>query len=312
MPSPCRFSAAAAVVVSALLGCPASRTHVGPGPPDPPPAETGPQAAVSLPEGGRLAVLEIAGSDLPVEGRAYLSRKVRAAALAALGPGWEVMTRENMLALVDESQGQQVEEGTCEIGTFRNLGADLGVAGEVVRFAGRLRLTLSAYEVASGRLLRTAEVSGADEERLVADLPAGCARLFGVGTDEPDGSPPDPRDAAQRVHVTLTAPAPLVARVEDLVRHHPGLSLAPAKEHSDLVLTGQVDARAVSDIHGLFSTRASFHVRLLESGSGNRLATFAEDGFKGFGSSPEQAVQSAKAAAADRLYALIEKHLEGE
>ncbi len=98
----------------------------------------------------RLAVLEIKGADLEPKALAYLSRRVRGEALKHLPAGWEVMTRDNMLVLIDAAQGQCVKEGECEVETGRHIGADVVVAGEVVRLAGRLRLTLHAYETRGG------------------------------------------------------------------------------------------------------------------------------------------------------------------
>jgi len=89
------------------------------------------------------------------------------------------MTRDNMLVLIDAAQGQCVREGECEVETFRNIGADQGVAGEVVKLGGMLRLTLHAYDAKSGGLLATAEAAAWDLDGVLARLPDACATLLG-------------------------------------------------------------------------------------------------------------------------------------
>ena len=94
----------------------------------------------------RLAVLEFKGSALDGEGLAYLSRKVRGEALTYLPPGWTVMTRDNMLVLIDAAQGQCIKEGECEVETGRYVGADLVVSGELLKLGSKLRLTMNSYD----------------------------------------------------------------------------------------------------------------------------------------------------------------------
>jgi len=145
----------------------------------------------------RLAVLEFSGKALAEDGLAYLTGRVRAEAVQHL-PDWEIITRDNMLVLLDASKGQCLREGECEVETGRHLGADLVVAGEVVRFAGRLRLTLNAYDTRSGRLLRSAEASGSDEHGLVDGLPEACRRLFSGSGEAPPEAKPAPPPAPRR------------------------------------------------------------------------------------------------------------------
>jgi len=81
----------------------------------------------------RLAVLEFGGTGLDEEGRRYVSRVVRGEALKHQPDGWQVMDRQNMLVLLEAHAGACLREGRCDVETFQNIGADLGVAGEVVR-----------------------------------------------------------------------------------------------------------------------------------------------------------------------------------
>ncbi len=146
----------------------------------------------------RLAVLEFKGEDLAPKALSYLSRKVRGEALKHLPAGWEVMTRDNMLVLIDAAAGQCVKEGECEVETGRHIGADLVVSGEVVKLGSKLRLTMNAYDTASGRLLRTAEAASADVDGLIERLPGACRTLFGGSrTARPARRPSDQRFGEQ-------------------------------------------------------------------------------------------------------------------
>ncbi len=139
----------------------------------------------------RLAVLELRGTAVSPDGLAYLGRRIRGQALRQLPSDWEVMTRENMLVLIDAANGECMREGECEVETGRNIGADLVVSGEVVRFGGALRVTMALYDTHSGRLRRTAEAAARDESGLVSALPRACGELL-AGLKEPPVVPPQP------------------------------------------------------------------------------------------------------------------------
>lgn len=127
----------------------------------------------------RLAVLEFSGEALGPDKRAYLARRVRAELKSLLPADVVVVTRENVQALVDAQAGECLEEGSCAIETLRNIGADRGVEGSLVRFGDGLRLHMNLYDVGSGALVRSAEAAGLDEQHLANDLPDACRRLLG-------------------------------------------------------------------------------------------------------------------------------------
>ena len=127
----------------------------------------------------RLAVLELEGSGLDAEGRSYLADEIRGAALRYLPAGWKVMDRGNMLALIDAQAGECAKEGECDVDTFRNIGADQGVSGKVVKLGSKLRLSLRLYESANGTLVRQSSAAAKGVDGLLDQLPAVCARLFG-------------------------------------------------------------------------------------------------------------------------------------
>ena len=171
-------------------------------------------------EARRMAVLEFRGTAVEAEGLAYLSRRVRGESLSNLGEGWEVMTRENMLVLIDASLGECVREGECDVETGRNIGADRVVSGEVVRFGGDLRLSLALYDTRTGRLLSTAEAAAPDERGVAERIAPAVARLMSARPPEPldpvdpPPPPPPPRPPPSTTSGTLVVEgAPAGARV---------------------------------------------------------------------------------------------------
>ena len=163
-------------------------------------------------------MLELRGAAVAPDGLAYLARRVRGESLGHLDAAWEVMTRENMLVLIDASAGHCVREGECDVETGRNIGADRVVSGEVVRFGGSLRLTLALYDTHSGRLLRTAEAAAPDERGLADGLPGAVARLMAgwgpVPVDPVESPPPQPLPPPPSLTGTLVVEgAPAGARI---------------------------------------------------------------------------------------------------
>jgi len=131
---------------------------------------------------GRAAVLEFTGDGaIDDEGLAYLADRARGAALDTLDPGvWTIISRENMTVLLDANASDlaDCELGECEVDVGRSIGADLVVAGRVVRFGSKYRITLKAFETAEGRLLSTEEVDADDLDALADGLDGACSRLL--------------------------------------------------------------------------------------------------------------------------------------
>ncbi len=96
----------------------------------------------------------------------YLTDVVRATALQSV-PGLRVMTRENMMVLL-ESAGKKLAdcEGECEVDTGRKLGADLVITGDVLRFGSAYKLVLRLHETRGGQLLSGAQAAGATADEL--------------------------------------------------------------------------------------------------------------------------------------------------
>jgi hypothetical protein len=131
-----------------------------------------------------LAVLEIksklSGAEAASVDASYLTNVVRSAALEAL-PGLRVMTRENMVVLVQASGKALADcEGECEVDTGRRLGADLIVSGELLKFGTRYKLDLRMHDVRDGRLLAGGQASGRTIDELDEATGAAVKKLFTV------------------------------------------------------------------------------------------------------------------------------------
>ena len=84
----------------------------------------------------RIAVLEFTGDgSIDETGLRYLADEVRNAAVRHLDrDGWIVMSRENMLELLEINSEDLAEcVGECEVETGRLIGAHLLITGNVVR-----------------------------------------------------------------------------------------------------------------------------------------------------------------------------------
>ena len=129
----------------------------------------------------RIAVLEFKGdAALDEAGLAYLADEVRESALKLLGDrGWEVITRENMLVLLESNAGTLDEcMGECEVETGRLIGADLVVAGEQVKLGSQYRVRIKAFDTTSGLLLSSEKAEAETLDGLVAQVSAACVDLL--------------------------------------------------------------------------------------------------------------------------------------
>ena len=131
-----------------------------------------------------LAVLDIhsklKGEDAEALDATYFSNEIRAAARRR-APAMQVMTRENVLVLL-EAQGKKLEdcEGECEVDTGRRLGADLVVAGDLLRVGSEFKLDLRLYSTRDGQLLGGATAGGQTVDELDAHTPAAVGQLLGL------------------------------------------------------------------------------------------------------------------------------------
>lgn len=147
----------------------------------------------------RLAVFELRDeAALGASDAAYLTDRVRAHARQELPPGMIILTRESLFELIPKNvRLEDCGDAACDLEAGRKLGVDYIVSGELLRFAGELRLNLKAHAVASGAFLAGETVAGSKPAALETGLEAACRKLF----------------AAVRAHVEPPAPAPAPAPV---------------------------------------------------------------------------------------------------
>lgn len=127
----------------------------------------------------RLAVLELYNpAGLDQQAVDYLTDRVRAATLAALGERVKVLTRENLVALMPpDADLSDCAGADCEIETGRRVGAGYVVSGELVRLDETLKLSLKLHATDDGTLLSAEAASGAAADGLDKALTPVVARL---------------------------------------------------------------------------------------------------------------------------------------
>jgi hypothetical protein len=129
---------------------------------------------------GRLAVLDFRNklADPGEVDAPYFADVVRSAALKAL-PGLRVITRENLLVLL-ESSGKKIEEceGECEVDTGRRIGADLVISGDLLKVGTNYKLNLRLHETRGGQLVSGTAASGKTVDELDANMSAAVAELL--------------------------------------------------------------------------------------------------------------------------------------
>jgi hypothetical protein len=127
-----------------------------------------------------VAVLEFRDK-VPSEQRidaGYLSDQVRAAVKELL-PSARVITRENMLVLLQASGKDLADcEGECEVDTGRRIGADLVVSGELLRFGTQYKLNMKLHDTRSGELMTGAVASGTTADELDGHLRPAVGKLL--------------------------------------------------------------------------------------------------------------------------------------
>jgi hypothetical protein len=99
-------------------------------------------------------------------------------------PGLRVLTRENMLALL---QGRSMVgcEAECAVQAGRRLGADWVISGDVLRSGAALEMSLRLHETRSGRLAAGAQASGTSLEALDARIAGAAQQLVSVILGQP-------------------------------------------------------------------------------------------------------------------------------
>jgi TolB-like protein len=129
---------------------------------------------------GKLAVLDLKNftKDLTHQNAQYFSDVIRQASLR-MEPGLDIMTRENLLVLL-QSTGKKLEEceGECEVDTGRRIGADHIVSGEIQKVGSKYKLTLRLHDTHQGKLLASAIGSGKSIDELDESAQKAAEELF--------------------------------------------------------------------------------------------------------------------------------------
>ena len=149
--------------------------QVAPATPPPPPVAS----ANRLRDGAMVAVLDFKhAASFTTDDARYLADVVRAGVLKT-APRLGVMTRENLIVLLQASGKDLAEcEGECEVDTGRRIGADAVISGDVLKFGERFKLSLRLHETKGGRLLAAAVASGATLEELDAQVQQRAGELL--------------------------------------------------------------------------------------------------------------------------------------
>lgn len=129
---------------------------------------------------GKLAVLDFKNSakDLQAEEVRYFTDVVRGASLK-VAPGLEVMTRENLISLL-QATGKELGqcEGECEVDTGRRIGADAIISGDVLKVGSRFHISLRLHETRDGRLLSSSIATGRTVDELDETLQTAASDLL--------------------------------------------------------------------------------------------------------------------------------------
>jgi hypothetical protein len=129
---------------------------------------------------GKLAVLELRNftKELSRENAQYFTDVIRQASLK-MEPALDVMTRENLLVLL-ESSGKKLDEceGECEVDTGRRIGADSIVSGEIQKVGSKYKLSLKLHDTHAGKLLGTAIASGGSIDELDTSIQQAAEQLY--------------------------------------------------------------------------------------------------------------------------------------
>jgi len=128
------------------------------------------QPAVSQTASRRLAVLGFKGK-IADDALDTIADAVRGGAVEGLaGSGVDVMTREDMMVLLNKIGTKGCTEGDCDVQTARNIRADFAVSGSVVQIDSAFVVTLKLHETKGGSLLATDQIEAKSQSDLLRQL----------------------------------------------------------------------------------------------------------------------------------------------
>lgn len=128
----------------------------------------------------RVAVLDFSNqTDLLESEVDYITSLVRSSTRKTLPSSqYIIMTRENILEMLPPGQTLANCLGECAVETARNIDANFVVTGELVRFGGEFRITLTLHETRNGNLLSSVHVGAENILGLEVPIRAKTVELF--------------------------------------------------------------------------------------------------------------------------------------
>ena len=130
----------------------------------------------------RVAVTELTNNaGVPQRVSLALTESVRGEVAELLGRRYLVMTKENILSLVEAAVCDEASEASCEVEMGRKLGAHFIISGALTKLGGKLKLSLKVHSTRDARLLGVREDSARDisgVERLLPRVARGASALI--------------------------------------------------------------------------------------------------------------------------------------
>ena len=153
------------------------------------PAHVRAQAAgESSPQRVAVTDLRVDGDAVPASRAQTLTEMVRTTALALPASRYQVITRENIIALLPPDMSwEECTEAACEIEFGRMVGVDFVVTGEIARFGEVLQIQLRLYRVSDGTLLSGVSGRARSEEEVPDAVEEVTLRLLEPLGVEPRG-----------------------------------------------------------------------------------------------------------------------------
>ena len=126
-----------------------------------------------------VAVLEFGGAGVHDAVLLKLSDSARVAARKALSTDYGLLTRENMVQILQDNEvDPSCIEGTCEVETGRNIGAEWIITGDVATLEGKYFLTLKLYQTETGQLMSATETTADTVVQLIDALAPTTQQLI--------------------------------------------------------------------------------------------------------------------------------------
>jgi hypothetical protein len=167
----------------------------------------------------RVAVIELKNdADLKEREVLSLTETARGVVAERLGRKYLVMTRENILSLVDEQTCNDAMAKSCEVEMGRTLGAHFIVSGAVTRLGGVLKVALKVHSTKDSRLLGVREGETQTLEGLAREIKGvaeSAVRLIDGSTRKRDDAVSRELDALQESSNQLSANLELLKAQEE-------------------------------------------------------------------------------------------------